>query len=208
MTATTVILDGVMGKKFGEKWELYVNSPAEALRMVEANKPGFSRWVRDNLDTYEGYEVTCEYANGVTEIIGEEELTISGRIKSIRFTPVINGSGNTAKIVLGVIIIAIAVIATWGVGLTAVGGLLGGGLATAAVVGGAGLILGGIVGLLTPQPTVGGDSFQSRTDKTSYYFNGPVNTTMQGVPVPLIYGRCLVGSHVVSVNFTVDEATA
>ncbi|WP_157385783.1 tail assembly protein [Methylosarcina fibrata] len=54
---TTVILDGVMGKKFGRKWELFVKSPAEAIRLITANRPDFLPWIRDNLPTYENYRV-------------------------------------------------------------------------------------------------------------------------------------------------------
>lgn len=213
---TTVILDGAMGKKFGKKWELYVDSPAAALRLIEANKPGMTAWIRDNLTKYEGYEVTCEYSNGVVEVVGEEELTMNGELKLIRFTPVLTGTGNVAKIIAGVIIIAIVTWLTWGTGTAATAGLFGtafmggvgaGSMAVGAMMMGASLIIGGVVGMMTAQPTFGGDDTSSRVDKTSYYFNGPSNTSMQGVPVPLIYGRCLVGSHPISVVLTVDEST-
>ena len=43
----------------------------------------------------------------------------------------------------------------------------------------------GIMGLMTPKkPSEAGDS---------YYFDGPVNNVKQGVPVPLLYGRLIVG---------------
>ena len=42
--------------------------------------------------------------------------------------------------------------------------------------------------------------------RTSKYYDGPVNTEIQGVPVQLIYGKkVLVGSHPISVNYTVNE---
>lgn len=206
---TTVILDGALGKKFGDKWELYVDSPAEALRMIECNKPGLINWIRDNLDTYEGYQVTCERGNGSSQTIGEEEMAMTGELVSIRFTPVVTGSGNTAKIIAGVVIIAIAAYFTGGAALTAAGGLLGGGVATTAAMFGAGLVLSGVVGLMTSQQKFNGLDSAARSDKTSYYFNGPINTTAQGVPVQLIYGeRCLVGSHVASASITVDEEFA
>jgi predicted phage tail protein len=37
-------------------------------------------------------------------------------------------------------------------------------------------------------------------DTASYLFNGPVNTTEQGNPVPVLYGRLIVGSQVVSAS--------
>ena len=210
---TTVTLDGAMGKKFGKKWELHVDSPATALRLISANKPELIPWIRSNLTEYEGYEITCEYSNGNIEVVGEEELSMNGEIKSIRFTPVLAGSGNVGKIIAGIVIIALVTWATWGTGTAATAGLLGtafmgsaGTMGTAAMMMGVGLALGGVVGLMTPQPSVSLDN-NVRVDKTSYYFNGPTNTTVQGVPVSLIYGRCLVGSHAISVSLTVDEST-
>ena len=64
-----------------------------------------------------------------------------------------------------------------------------------------GMIVGGVIGLLTPVPKTPG----SADNGNSYYFNGPVNTVQQGVPVPLIYGRCLVGSQIISAHTSVDQ---
>jgi len=43
------------------------------------------------------------------------------------------------------------------------------------------------------------------TKLTKIILDGPANTTEQGVPVQLIYGRCLVGSHPISMGVTVDQ---
>jgi len=40
---------------------------------------------------------------------------------------------------------------------------------------------------------------------SSYVFNGAVNTTAQGHPVPVGYGRMIVGSAVISAGIDVDE---
>ncbi|MNL81044.1 Bacteriophage lambda tail assembly protein I [compost metagenome] len=39
----------------------------------------------------------------------------------------------------------------------------------------------------------------------SYNFNGPVNTTAQGNPVPLLYGRMIVGSSVISAGIYAED---
>jgi predicted phage tail protein len=39
----------------------------------------------------------------------------------------------------------------------------------------------------------------------SFTFSGIVNTEKQGLPVPIIYGRCFVGSAVISVGIDVDQ---
>ena len=197
---TAVILDGAMGKKFGKRWDLCVDSPAEALRMISCNEPSFLFWLRDNATVYEGYQVTCEYGNGVISEINEQELFMNGEIVSIRFTPVLMGSGKFGAIILGVVIIIAAVVLQQYELITL-------GTAIMAGIGGLAMVIQGVVTMLTPIPKTNAIDASSRVDKTSYYFNGPANTTAQGVPVSLIYGTCLVGSHPISASLTVDEAT-
>ena len=206
---TAVILDGAMGKKFGRRWDLNIDSPAEAIRMIECNKPGFASWIRDNLATYENYEVTCQYDNGVTEVIGEEELSMNSSLVQIRFTPILTGAGKTGMLIGGIVLMAVAAFFTMGASTATMGfmaTLSSSSLLTGTMLMGAGMALSGIVGMMTPQQKIGGGlDASSRADKTSYYFNGPANTTAQGVPVSLIYGQCLVGSHAISVSLTVDD---
>lgn len=40
---TKIVLGGAMGRIWGKEWFLDVNSPAEAIQMINANKPGFLR---------------------------------------------------------------------------------------------------------------------------------------------------------------------
>jgi predicted phage tail protein len=70
---------------------------------------------------------------------------------------------------------------------------------------GYGMIIGGIVqALIGGQPPLD----QNKDNKNSYYFNGPANTTRQGAPVSLIYGRVLVGSQLISSNISIDQLIA
>ena len=73
-------------------------------------------------------------------------------------------------------------------------------IVTAYTLIGAALILGGVVELLSPRPKK-----DDKADTNSFYFDGPTNTEQQGSPVPLIYGRMLVGSHPISASISVDE---
>jgi predicted phage tail protein len=68
---------------------------------------------------------------------------------------------------------------------------------------GVALMLGSVIEALSPKPTQSDPS--ARKDKTSYYFDGPVNTSVQGVPVPLIYGKIRAGSHAISASLTIDQ---
>ena len=60
------------------------------------------------------------------------------------------------------------------------------------------MVLGGVVQLLSPQQTYDSAASERPENRPSYNFNGPVNTTAQGHPVPLCYGRMIVGSAVIS----------
>jgi len=54
----------------------------------------------------------------------------------------------------------------------------------------------GIVEMMMP------DDPDSIDEKKSTLFNGPVNTTKSGVPVPIAYGQTIVGGAVVNFGFT------
>ena len=189
---TKIILDGAMGKHFGRRWDFEVSSPAEALRMIEANKPGLRAWVVGKMQKFSGYKVTCEYENGSKETLDETAYPLLRKLKSIRFTPVVEGSGSIGRIVIGAVMIAASFIP----GMPPM-------FAKYLFQAGVSMVLSGVVGLLTPVPTKGEQT--ERSDKTSYYFDGPANTTVQGVPVQLIYGRVLVGSHAISAKMDIDD---
>lgn len=195
---TEVILDGPMGKRFGKTWELAVNSPSEALRMIDANKPGVFVWIKSNLAKYERYRVTVTYHDGREESLSEDEYKLERSVKRIRFTPLIEGAGGNNgvwQVVLGIVLIAVGYFTF---GTTSAYGV-------ALIGAGAGMVVGGIAAMLAPKPKVESMDQVERKDKTSYYFDGPANTTNQGVPVQLIYGTCLVGSHSISAALTVDQ---
>ena len=59
------------------------------------------------------------------------------------------------------------------------------------------MMIGGVMQLLSPQIKEL-SAKDSAGNGASYHFNGVVNTTAQGNPVPLGYGRMIVGSAVVS----------
>ena len=179
---TKVYLDGAMGRKFGKKWELDIASPAEAIRMIDANMPGFSMWIRDNLKKYGAYRVVCRYRDGSKRELESEEFSMQGELESVRFVPLAQGSGAAGRIVLGVVLLVASI---W------FAPRAGPGLA---------LITGGIVELLSPQP-------KTHETKTfdSHYFDGPQSTTRQGGPVKLVYGTVRVGGQAVSLTMDIDQ---
>jgi predicted phage tail protein len=188
---TQVTLYGPLAKEFGRDWNLAVSSPREAIRLIEANRPGFLNWIRGSLDKYDRYKVIVDYENGKKEHLDEDSFNLQRRMKRIRIVPIVTGAGGIGKIIAGVFLIALSFIP----GMQAFApALIGSGIA---------LIGGGIIEMISPRPKKTDQSV--RQDGTSYFFDGPVNTTQQGVPVPLIYGTCLVGSHPISGKVSIDQ---
>jgi predicted phage tail protein len=74
----------------------------------------------------------------------------------------------------------------------------------AAAAMGISMSLGGIVQLLSPQ-TTGLAKTQSADNKPSYAFGGVTNTTSQGYPVPLLYGKRRIGGAIISAGIYVED---
>lgn len=190
---TQVQLGGTLGKKFGRNWNLDCNSPAEALRLIDANKPGLLNWMRRNVNAYDRYHIVVENEDGTKEELSESTYTMQRKAKKIRIVPIIAGAGAVARIIIGAVAVVVGAVLSF----------YGFGAGTPLIAAGVSMMIGGVVELLSPRPKASDGS--QRQDKTSYYFNGPVNTTDQGVPVPLIYGRILVGSQAVSARVSIDQ---
>jgi len=179
-----VILAGVLGREYGRRHRLAVSSPAEAVRAMEANYPGFGRRILALAERGVGYAVF----NGRSPA-GESELAISGSGKII-ISPVINGGKSPLlQIVTGAALIASAFIP----GLNTI-------VASALFSLGVSLTLGGVVQLLAPTIK---PSEPQEDERPNNVFDGPVNTTAQGQCVPVGYGRMIVGSAVISAGISV-----
>jgi predicted phage tail protein len=189
-----VILLGELGKKFGRRFMLDVKNPAEAVRALCANFPGFDKFVATSEERNVGYRV----------IVGREDIGIddlhdpSGR-QTIKIVPVVGGAGKVTKIIVGAILIAAAIWFPPLAGVTLYGTTT---LAAVSFSIGVSLVLGGVIEMLAPQPKTDGPGPE---DMPSYTFNGPINTTAQGYPVPVGFGRMIVGSAVISAGQTVEE---
>ena len=80
------------------------------------------------------------------------------------------------------------------------------GTSTSLIVAGVAMMIGGAVQMLTPIPSSTAQDQNNQPDnKPSYIFNGSVNTSAQGYPVPVGYGRMVVGSAVISAGISVEE---
>jgi len=198
----TVKLLGELGKKFGKSYKFDISNPAEAVRALCINFPAFKQHLIDSEKRGVAYRV----------IVGKEDQKLedlhnpSGK-DVIKFVPILQGAGGNGifQTILGVALIA-AAFATGGVSLTATGSLTSTMLGGMAFGMGTSLIIGGVVQMLTPMPSTNISDDNNKPDnKPSYAFNGSVNTSAQGYPVPVGYGRMIVGSAVISAGIVAEE---
>ena len=188
----TVRLLGELGKKFGRVIKLDVKTPAEAVRALCVNFPEFKKFVGTSEDRNIGYRV----------IVGKndrsvEELHDPVGKADIKIVPVLMGSknGGIGSIIVGGILIAAGMVGNYFFPGNPVSPYL--------INAGVAMIAGGVVQLLTPLPNTPDE--EGVENRPSYIFNGSVNTSAQGYPVPIGYGRMIVGSAVVSAGIDTDD---
>ena len=205
-----VRLYGQLAEFVGRKViEADLSSAAEAVRMLIANFPELDRHMAD-----QHYKVLV--ADGALTLddlhkpVGQEEIKI---------VPVIVGAGGngTVTALIGAALIATAVF-TGGTSLAF--GATGFGLATGvtATTGlsfaiaagniGVALVLGGVAQLISPTPATpqGPDTVQD--PRKSFSFSGIQNTSRGGTPVPIVYGKTLTGSVVISAGVDTEQVQA
>lgn len=180
----TIRLYGKLGARFGRVHRLAVANAAEAARALCILLPGFKQELLTSEERGIRYAVFVGKEN-----IGEDRLHEPPGGHDIRIAPVLQGSkrGGVLQVIVGVVLVVVGAVISY----------FGGGLGAPLMKLGAAMILGGVVQMLSPQPK-GLSAKDSPDNGASYNFNGPVNTTAQGNPVPVLYGRMTVGSAVIS----------
>jgi predicted phage tail protein len=230
-----VVLRGELGKQFGRIHNFELNTPAEAIRALSANFEGFQQALVTAGERGVGYIVQVGKAaiDDLKEIHNptgaDEEISITpvlagaggssvGKILvgvALVATAFLIGPAAGGFLGIGAGLGGAGGVAAGGAAL----GLVGGGFATAVGFIGVSMILAGTAQLLSPQPAdVPGltgttdrmNSFDpARNDpadnRSSYIYNGAVNLTAQGNPVPVCYGRMRVGSVVVSAGVSTTD---
>jgi len=205
---------GALKERLGGQgtFELDVFNPAEALKALCANFAGLDKWIVDSGQDGIVYKVLL----GETEV-GEDNIETLFHPWSekdvFHITPVFAGSGGFGRFVMGAFMVA-AVVMTGGIGAAGFAGGFGGatigtfgigaGISIGTMVGtmGVALMLGGIAQMLTPVPQAPPEASRLQ----SFSFSGIQQTTGQGGPIPIIYGKCFVGSAVLSAGLDTFDA--
>ena len=215
-SVSTITLHGVLGEAVGKSvWKLAINSVSEAVHAIEMqSKRRLYRFLYDNDKKGVKYKVIVNGKEFTPpedltvenpERLKNNELTIKRKIDTIDIVPVIQGAGDNGlaimNIILGVIIIIIGIVLSF---IPYVGPALG----VPIIIAGLGLLASGIIGLLSEPPK--NEKFQEveKGGAVSYLFNGPENTINEGGPVPVVYGRLIVGSQAIAATYNVEYKDA
>ena len=162
-----------------------------------------------------GYRVAISREKATEENVAPLLMPFSDK-EVFSITPVVAGAGRgTGAILAGAALIAVAIAnPAVGFGLGGAVGFRAGavGTATAATFGaslaaaggtiGIGLVLAGIAQAISPQEP---DEKKKAIELESFSMSNVVNTSRQGLPVPIAYGRVWVGSAVISSGLDVDQ---
>ena len=207
-----VYLDGEMAQKFGSEFTIKASSMADVFRCLEGNFPEMREYLLECHEKEIGF--LCQ--EGSEALQDEEELLLSLGEGDIYISPQPAGSkSGFGKILAAIAIVALvtvlpAVIA--GGGVQALGGGLGAlqaGFAATGIIGNlalglaVNLALTGLQQIMAPDPSVDTPD----TGEDSYLFQGAEQTTLEGDPVPVLYGQLRVPGRTIGFEVRNKENT-
>ncbi len=188
----TIHVGGELGAKYVPEIILDVQSVGEALRAMDCNYPGFMRDIKKD----EHYNV-CVGSYDDDHALDNQTLRMNHKKGDIWITPSIEGAkAGMMQTILGAVLIVVGVVLS----------IYGFGAGTPLIKLGAGLMISGVVTMLTPVP--GTPEYTEREkpgERQSFLFDGAVNTNEQGGSIPVAYGQVLIGSTVVSTALDVED---
>lgn len=174
--------------------ELGAGTPRMAIRALESM---FGHEVRQHIGPNKWHMYIGEDSDG--NDISERDIDSKLTNNDLYIIPYVEGaSGRTGQVILGVVLVVAGVFLAMYDGGTTLGAgtsLVAGSLVSAGV----GMIL---------QAFFAPDEANMRErpeERNSFLFSGATNTSEQGQPVPLIFGRFRTGSVVVSAGLDVEE---
>ena len=203
----TVKVYGHLAEHCGQSvFEALVRVPADAIRFLLCNFPELRSLMRDGY-----YKVA----------VGKYDLQLADHPEqlhypmaaddAVKIIPVVSGAGGKGlgQILLGAALIGVAIV-SGGTGLSlgaaSQGGVFGftgtSALASAAGNIGLALTLGGIAQMITPVPQLPEAPGEGQG---GFAFSGAINTSQEGIPVPVVYGEMIVGSVVLSTRLITNK---
>jgi predicted phage tail protein len=172
----TVYLHGKLGKRFGKKWKLAVDTIPEAMSAIDVNSEGFLEYLCKELFEQKRYVLLKKRPEDTLsekDVYTEKELHYNGS-KEIHIVPIVQGATGLEIVLFGV--------AFEGIGAVLVMSVIS-------------LAISFVMQALFKPPEI--DRKDSTTTK-SFLLGGVQNRRAQGFPVPVGYGRLKIGSSQIS----------
>ncbi len=196
MNLTKVNFHGNLGKRLGKNsWKLAVSSVKEAFHAVNIlTERKLSKILLEDHEKRLKYQVKINNKpidssnfdiNDLSTILNSE-LCINTKIEKIDIIPLLEGSGSK---VMGTIMTIVGVVLLF---INPAAGIA---------------LIGAGVSVMMMKPPKFDDfrEIEEGKKKVSYLFDGPTNAANEGGPVPIGYGRLLVGSQVIQTSMEVIQ---
>lgn len=190
--ATIIKLSGPLARLFGRTHRYFLDrgTAEEAFSALRNTLDGF----REAIAALERRGLVYAVFRN-RENVGADRLALGGT-REIRIVPVMRGSkraGLLQTVVGAVLIVAGVFLAATPFGAPLIGA-------------GIGLVAGGVIQMLSPQPK-GLKTSAAPENQPSYAFGSAKNTTASGNPVPICYGRRRWGGAIISAGILSEDAS-
>lgn len=177
----TIKLYGYL-RKFGNEFKLVdVANSSEALNALYCQING----LRKAIQTHRYFKVKLGKRYFTMSTLRDDVLGELTDGDILHVIPVIGGSGGAVQFVVGAVLAVVGYAMSW-TGIGAVVGTLG-----------VALMAGGVASMLAKTPSADSPTRNETEKKQSTAFSNLQNLVAQGRPVPLAYGRILVGSLII-----------
>lgn len=210
-------LHGILSEKMNKsKWKLAVNSASEAIRAIEANTKTFYKTlikldeqnikyrILINKKDFKCFKNEEDVKDDFEKVFNSNLITIfeEEELQSIDIIPILEGAGGGGffAAIAGIVIAIVGVVLLFVPGGQVFGAAL--------LIAGIGLAAAGFLSLMSSAPPYVAPEFSAPNvagsksgGGKSYLFDGPTNTAGEGGPIPIGYGRLLIGSKTISATY-------
>ena len=172
---TVINIHGILAREYGNSFVLSLPNPKDVLEAIDCNKQGFLQRLVELQREGLCYDIIINK----TRITNGPDMDHMSNPDTIDIVPAISGSGPFMAPIIGSIF-----------------GLTGGTLTFAAALANS-VLFSAISYALTPKPENEALEIVAGGSKSSMIFSNTANLASQGSPVPIGYGRLIVGSQVI-----------
>lgn len=183
----TVIFHGAMAKKYGKRHQFAF---ANWFQLLGGLVSRFGVQIKEEIAAGKWHvtDGAAKQGNDLSEVDIQKNKALTK--KTLHLIPAVEVSSSVLRIVIGVVLIVVGTFVPGMQWLVPIG---------------ISLAIGGVVEMLTKQPTIDTNRVQQDGNASSIY-NSAKNVTTQGGPLPLVYGTVeRASSVVISSNFSADE---